>query len=174
MTDEGKIIIKAAGDLVDVRPEKKNMLRVLCFSLGGEDYCIEVREAREVVRLGQVTHVPNTPAFIVGVVNLRGEIIPLVDIRYFFGLKEREEVGGARVIVTDTGGFSVGILVDAIDETLKIDEDSIQPPLVTIKGKMAEYTRGQVQLGDTISVLLDLKRVLNCDEINKLKKGEGI
>ena len=172
MTDKKKIIIECSADEFEETEEKKKTLRALCFSLGGEDYCIEVKEAREVVRLGEVTNVPNTPAFLVGVMNLRGEIIPIVDIRYFFGLKEMEEMGDARVIVVDTGDFSVGILVDAINETIQIDESDIQPPLSTIKGEMLEYTRGVVSLNEKIMVFLNLEKVLGCDEIVNIKGGK--
>lgn len=151
---------------------REKTVRMLSFVLSGENYCIDMRDAKEVVRLNHVTRVPDTPEFIIGVMNLRGEIIPLIDVRCFFGLKESERTEDARVIVTDVKGDLMGILVDGIRETRDIAESSIQPPLLTVKNEITEYTKGQVQLEKDILVILDLKKVLGCDAIENLKGGE--
>ena len=170
--DKKKIIIET-DDTEQVKEEAGNIVRVLSFSFGNENYCVYIKEAKEVLKFTQVTKVPNTPEFILGVINLRGEIIPLIDIRYFLGLEDSGRKQDARVLVTDVGGASVSILVDRIKGTLKIKEASIQPPLATLKGKVAEYTKGQIQLDKEILVFLDLEKILNCEEIKRLKK-EGV
>jgi purine-binding chemotaxis protein CheW len=109
-----------------------------------------------------------------GVTNLHGAAIPLIDIRYFLGLGQKDLMDGTKVIVTDAGSNVVGVMVDDVEEALDIEEASIQPPLATIKGKLAEFTKGQVQSGDGIVVLLELKKILNCEEIENLKKGGNI
>jgi len=164
------IIIEVDDSEFDAQKEAKPTIRVLSFRLGTEHYCINITDAKEVFKPISITRIPNTPAFIVGVTNLHGAAIPLIDIRYFLGLEQRESLAGTKVIVTDVEPDIVGVMVDDVDEALDIEEVSIQPPLATIKGKLAEYTKGQVQLGGEIVVLLELKKILNCEEIENLKK----
>ena len=99
--DTEKIILEVDdSELEEVKVEKKTK-RVLAFSLGGENYCVDIDQAKEVIRPPEITRVPNTPEFIVGIINLRGEIIAVVDIRHFFGLQIQEKSKDIRVIVTD-------------------------------------------------------------------------
>jgi len=151
---------------------KHGSIRVLSFSLGGENYCIKVEEAREVVNPGSITRVPNTPEFIIGVMNIHGEIITLIDIRHFFNLTEAQRVKDMKIIVTDVEGSPAGILVDGIGKAFDIDRDAIQPPLATLKGSLAEYTKGQIQLDKRVLIFLNLDKILDNAEINRLKKGE--
>ncbi len=172
MTDDpNKIYIDDSED--DELPEDltpKKVLRVLVFSLGKENYCIDVRQAKEVMRMPETTHVPNVPAFVLGAANLRGEIISILDMHYFFGLEPQGKPQDVRVIVTDITGEAVGLRVDQIKDTLKIDESEVQAPLATLRGKLAAYTRGQVAHGEDILILLDLEEVLNSEEIQNLRK----
>jgi len=167
-----KIIIEADEDGGE-KERSSDFVRVLAFSLGEENYCLRIEEAKEAVNLSPITRVPNTPDFVLGVINLRGEVIPLIDLRYFLSLAPSEKKGTGAVIVTDAIGESVGILVDGINGTLKIEEDAIQPPLATIKGKVAEYTKGQAEIDEQILVLLDFEKILSCDEIKELTRGGG-
>ena len=156
------------SEVID-REKNKKKVRVLSFSLGEENYCIDIKSAKETIKFSRITRVPNAPKFIVGVINLRGEIIPLIDIGYFFALKELEKREDSKVIISDINGPLTGILVDKIKNTLDIEQDLIQSPLATIKDSLAEYTKGQVQLDKEILIFLDLKKVLSCEEINRLK-----
>ena len=165
-----RIIIEADEDAFTEEQSKKTV-RVLVFRLDTEHYCIHITTAKEVFIPAAITKVPNTPAFIIGVTNLHGEVIPLVDLRYFLGLRQKEGLGGTKALVTDVKSNTIGIMVDDVDEALDIEEVSIQPPLATIKGRLAEFTIGQIQLSDKIAVLLDLKKILNCNEMENLKKG---
>lgn len=151
---------------------RKKLLRVLVFSLGKESYCIDVRQAKEVMRMPETTRVPNVPAFVLGAANLRGEIISILDMHYFFGLEPMGKSQEVRVIVTDLSGESVGLRVDRVQDTIGIDEEEVQAPLATLKGKLANYTKGQVARGEDILIFLDLEKVLQCDEIRNLRKGE--
>lgn len=170
MSDD-KIIIDSEDDYTQEETAvKKKTIRVLAFSLGGENYCVSVSQAKEVIELSDITRVPNTPEFIIGIINLRGEIVTILDIRYFFGLSNQERAKDVRILITDITGSYVGVLVDKIKDIIDIEEEAIQPPLATLKGKLADYTKGQVQLGKEILIFLDLAKVLNSEEINKLRK----
>lgn len=165
-----KIIIESREEECSGDEGAKETTRVLPFSLGGENYCIGIKEAMEIVKLPAITKVPNTPNFILGVINLHGKIITLIDIRYFFGLEGPKRIKDERVIVTDLAGDLAAILVDKVKGTIDINVELIQPPLATIKGELAEYTKGEIQIDNEILILLDLAKILNCEEIHKRSK----
>lgn len=171
--NQEKIILEIdEQDYLAESKEKVASVRVLVFSLAKENYCIQIKQAKEVINLPEVTPVPNTPEFITGVINLRGEIIALIDPHYFLGLAKKERTQESKVIVTDAPGFVMGLLVDEIDDAVDIAETLIQPPLATLNDRLAGYTKGNIQIGDKIIIFLDLAKVLNNSEINNLKKGE--
>jgi len=167
--NESVIMMQAEeSELID-RQKNKKKVRVLSFSLGEENYCIDIKSAKETVKLSRITTVPNAPKFIVGVINLRGEIISLIDIGYFFGLNKLEKKEAGKVIISDINGPLTGVLVDKIKNTLDIEQDLIQSPLASIKESLATYTKGQVQLDKEILIFLDLKKLLGCEQIKRLK-----
>lgn len=173
MDDENKIIIESEElDGIEARRIKsESSVRVLKFTLGGENYCVLITQVKEVIRVPETTRVPMTPSFVRGVINLRGEIISVLDIREFFGLQEIKNTSDARVVVTDVSGYTAGILVDAVQGTDDIEEGSIQAPLATLKQELRIFTRGQIQKDNDIFTLLDLEKILKCDEIERLRKG---
>lgn len=173
MDDPDKIYINAEDDELPESASHKKLLRVLAFSLGKENYCIDVRQAKEVMKMPDTTRVPNVPAFVLGAANLRGEIIGILDMHYFFGLEPHGKSQEVRVIVTDVTGDSIGLRVDRVQDTIAINADEIQAPLATLKGRLEACTKGQVAYGDEILIFLDLEKVLQCDEILNLRKGES-
>ena len=172
MADPDKIYIDSEDDELPEDQSQKKILRVLVFSLGKENYCIDVRQAKEVMKMPETTRVPNVPAFVLGVANLRGEIISILDMHYFFGLEPQGKSQDVRIIVTDLTGEAVALRVDRVKDTIGIDEDDVQAPLATLKGRLAGYTRGQVKYGEDILIFLDLEKVLQSDEMRLLRKGE--
>jgi purine-binding chemotaxis protein CheW len=174
MADQDKIYINAEDDELPESVSHKKLLRVLVFSLGKENYCIDVRQAKEVMRVPETTRVPNVPAFVLGVANLRGEIISILDTHYFFGLESQGKSQEVRVIVTDLSGETVGLRVDGVRDTIAIDEGEMQAPLATLKGNLGAYTKGQVAMEGEILIFLDLEKVLQCEDIRNLRKGETV
>lgn len=173
MSEDKIIIVPDDGDVAGAEDEasRKKTLRVLTFALGQESYAIALNQAKEVIQPLTITRVPNSPDFIAGVVNLRGEIIAVLDIRHFFGLGEQEKAKDARILITDVTGSYVGVIIDKVKEIIEIEEAAIQPPLVTLRGKLADYTKGEIRIGNDIVVLLDLNKVLNNEAICNLRKG---
>lgn len=172
--NEDRIIIDPDEDDVAWGQEeaaRKKTVRLLTFSLDKESYCIPLNQAKEVIEPQTITRVPNSPDFIVGVINLRGEITSVLDIRHFFGLGEKEKSKDARVIITDVTGSRIGFMVDGVKAIIDIEEEAVQPTLATLKGKLADYTKGEIQLGNDIFILLDLDKVLNNEAISNLRKG---
>jgi purine-binding chemotaxis protein CheW len=171
MPDE-KIIIETDEWLDEERAAKAGAIRVLAFSLGGENYCAEIHQIRSVVRIESITRIPGAPDFVIGVTNLRGQILPVIDIRSFFGLAQRKRTEKNRVIVSDVTGSAIGIMADEVKQAMEIEEAAIQPPLATVSEKLAAYTKGQVQVGSDILIMLDLDKALRSEEIERLRKGE--
>ncbi|MBT3394101.1 MAG: purine-binding chemotaxis protein CheW [Waddliaceae bacterium] len=174
MGEEDKIILEADNN--DNAEDRNNieMMSVLSFELEEGKYGVRIEDVKEVVKLPEITRVPNTPQFIVGVINLRGEIVTVIDMRYFFGVgdqEDKEKKEGKRVIVTDVNKDLVGILVDKVDDTIEINPEDIQQPIATLKGDAMAFTKGQVQVGEDIIALLDLGKVLHCREITSLEEG---
>jgi len=169
---EEKIIIETDDFQDESSDSKNNSIRVLAFSLGGENYCAEIHQIRSVVRVESITRIPNAPDFVVGVTNLRGQILPVIDIRSFFGLAQKKRTEKSRVIVSDVTGSAIGIMVDEVRQAMEIDETLIQPPLATVSEKLAAYTKGQVEVQDAIIIILDFEKVLRSEEIERIRKGE--
>ncbi|MDD5432523.1 MAG: chemotaxis protein CheW [Candidatus Omnitrophica bacterium] len=172
--EKDKIILEVDDIQFEEEAIKKKAIRVLSFCLSEENYCVDIRSAKEVAKINKITRVPNTPEFISGVINLRGEVVSLCDIRYFLGLSSGGKSKEIRGIITDVTGSNIGFIVDKIRGAMDIDVDLIQPPLATLSQKLALYTKGQVQIEGEIFIILDLERILNCEEVVRLAKGEGI
>ena len=147
------------------RGNRERSIRLISFALGGESYCVDINDLKEVVKLPPVTRVPNTPDSVVGVTNLRGEILSILDIRHLFGLAENGITDDSRLLVADMDGGVIGILVDGMRQTMDVRETDIQPPLKTLKGVMADHTRGHVRRDDDILVFLDLEKILSSQKI---------
>src|SRR5574344_2442518 len=114
--------------------EKKNIVsadyKMVTFSLAGKDYAIDIMKVKEIVKAGRFTYVPNTMPFVLGVYNLRGDIIPIIDLRLFFNIEVPERTGNEieSMIIIGLGDQVFGIVVDGIDKVVGIQSSTIQPP----------------------------------------------
>src|SRR4030088_1659713 len=134
-------------------------LQLVVFQLGAELYGVEIARVHEIIRLQAVTRVPHAPAFVEGVINLRGKVIPVVDLRRRFGLPLAEHTRASRIVVVEIGDQVVGIVVDGVSEVLRINPALIEPPSPVVAGIDSEYLRGIARLPDRLVILLDLDRV---------------
>ncbi|MCL6635699.1 MAG: chemotaxis protein CheW, partial [Peptococcaceae bacterium] len=159
--DQKKILKERAGALA--RESRANgapgaQLEVLEFRLAGERYAIEPAYVQEVSLLKDATPLPCTPPFVAGVINLRGRILPVIDLKKLFHLPEEDRPGNGRVIVIHGGGAEFGILADAVPGVRTIPGADLQPPLPTLTGVRAEYLKGVT--GEGLAVL-DAARILS-------------
>jgi purine-binding chemotaxis protein CheW len=150
-------------------PVQEDWQKMLVFTLDREHFAVDIADAKEVLELSRTTKIPYAPSFIVGAMNLRGEILTVIDIRLLIGLPQVGRLDESRVIVTDVTGSPIGLLADTVQGTLDIPVDKIQIPLLTLEGSAQNHMKGQVQFDDHILVLLNLDRLLNCDDINRLR-----
>ena len=154
------IIFQVEEREVDGERHRGKMILMLTCSLGGQDFCLDAGQLREVLKVPPLTRVPPGREYIAGVVNLRGEIITCLDIRGITGGAAGEITDRSRLIIVDTPGGKVGVLADGVEKMIEVEESVVQPPLSTVKGRLAEYVRGEMISGEKIFVWLDLKQVL--------------
>jgi|HigsolmetaAR203D_1030402.scaffolds.fasta_scaffold01989_7 Chemotaxis signal transduction protein len=148
-------------------------LKVIVFALGSEEYGVEVDKVKTIERMLPITRVPKTPPFIKGVVNLRGVVTPVMDLRGRFGLPETEYTDQTRIIIVSVKDMEVGMIVDAANDVLDVDSDHIEDPPEVVGGIKAKYLRGVAKLGgDRLLVMLNLEEVLNKQEIIQLEEFE--
>ncbi|WP_422657275.1 chemotaxis protein CheW [Paenibacillus sp. EC2-1] len=145
-------------------------LKVIVFKLGSEEYGIEVEKVQTIERLMPITRVPKTYAFIKGVVNLRGVVIPVIDLRGRFGLPEAEYTDQTRIIIVSVNEMQVGFIVDSASDVIDLNSDSIDTPPEVVGGVKAKYLRGVAKIDDErLLVMLNLSEVLNKSEIIQLE-----
>jgi purine-binding chemotaxis protein CheW len=159
-------ILKARARIV-ARPVNADQIAgesidVIEFRLAKERYAVEHAHVREVVSLKEFTPLPCTPAFIPGIMNLRGQILPLLDIKKFFDLAEVGITDLHMVIIVHAGDVELGILADSIAGVLTIQTDVIQPSLPTLTGIRSKYLKG---VTDQLLVILDVSKILSDPKI---------
>lgn len=148
--------------------------KVIVFKLGTEEYGIEVECVQTIERMLPITRVPKTYSFVKGVVNLRGVVIPVIDLRGRFGLPETEYTDQTRIIIVTVSEMQVGFIVDSANDVLDINEDNIETPPEIVGGVKAKYLRGVAKLEDErLLIMLNLHEVLNKSELISLESMEG-
>lgn len=135
--------------------------QLVVFDLASESYGVDIGAVREIIRMQTITRVPRTPDFVEGVINLRGKVIPVVDLRKRFRLVIAEQSAENRIVVVDISGQDIGVIVDAVTEVLRIFEDSIEPPSTVITTAESKYLMGIAKLEDRLIIMLDLECVLS-------------
>lgn len=151
--------------------EKKKEYQLVVFNIGDEEFGVDISQVREIVRLIEVTYMPKAPAFIEGVVNLRGQIVAVIDLAKRLGIPSRPRGEATRIIVIEIGENTVGMIVDSVSEVLRISSGEIEEVPGLIETEVPEhYIRGVGKLKDRLLVLLDLSRVLSHEEVAKVER----
>ena len=155
-------------------PEKPdNMVvvdyKMVTFSLAGKDYAIDIMKVKEIAKAGRFTYVPNALPFVLGVYNLRGDIIPIVDLRLFFNIDmpEREYDALENMLIVSIGELTFGIVVDEIDKVVGIQKSSINPPHPLFGDINIKYIQGVVEVNNRLYVLLDIEKIFGSKADNK-------
>ena len=146
------------------------ILQLVSFRLGDEHFGVEILKVREINRMLEITKVPHSPDFVEGVINLRGTLIPIIDLRKRFGLRTKDHDRLTRVVVAQVDGNTFGFVVDAVTGVSKIQASTVEaaPPIVA--GVDAEYIQGVSKSDDRLLILLDLERIFSAGEEKQLKK----
>jgi purine-binding chemotaxis protein CheW len=139
--------------------------KFLIFSLGNDFYGIEIKHVTEIIGIQPITEVPQLPDYVKGIINLRGKIIPVMDVRLRFKKEKREYNDRTCVIVVDIKDISIGLIVDSVSEVLSIQEQNIVPPPTMNKGLQNRYIKGIGKVGNDVKLILDCEKLLTEDEI---------
>lgn len=145
-------------------------VQLVIFKLANEDYGLPIQKVQEINRIVPVTRLPQTPDFMEGIINLRGRVIPVVDLRKRFGLIAKPHEDDTRIMIVDIGGQTVGIIVDAVNEVVQMPGSSIEPPPPTFILD-ARYIEGVGKLENRLIILLNIDQVLTSQETIALKEA---
>jgi len=140
------------------------LLQLVSFKIGSEEYGIDILNVKEINRMVNITKVPNSPAFVEGIINLRGQVIPVVSLRTKLGMPKIDFDKDTRIVVVDIEGRTVGFLVDAVSEVLRIPRNITEAPPEITTGKNSEYITAVGKLEDRLLTLLDLNKILVNEE----------
>ncbi|MHB1419669.1 MAG: chemotaxis protein CheW [Bacillota bacterium] len=138
--------------------------QLVVFRLAGETYGIDIANVHEIIRMQNITVVPRTPRFVEGVINLRGRIIPVIDLRKRFSIPPEERTQNTRIMVVEVGNVTVGMIVDSVMEVLRLPAANIEPPPPIVDGVDVAYLRGVGKVESSLVILLNMDRVLHQDE----------
>ena len=144
---------------------REDIYQLVSFEIADEEFGIDILKVQEIIRLVEITHMPHTPAFVEGVINLRGQIIPVVDLRKRFELPVEERTKDTRVVVVDIAKADLGVIVDAVTEVLHVSGESIEPPMAVAATEAADYLIGTAKLDNRLIIMLDLARLLAGDDL---------
>ena len=143
-------------------------LQLVTFHLGNEEFGMDIRKVQEINRMIDITKIPNAPAYVEGIVNLRGKIIPIVSLRTKLGLGEAERDKATRIMVVEIEGRILGFIVDSVSEVLRIQNPQVEAPPSVTGSNDSGYIEGVINLADRILILLDLNVLFGDQKLARL------
>ena len=157
---------------MDMIEKNKNdaEVQIVAFKLEKEEFAINIHHVREVLKMTQVTPLPQSAHFIEGVINLRGEVIPVVDLRKRFELDSGERGEHTRIIIVEIQGNKVGLIVDSVTEVLRLSPAAIQLPPSRIAGTRTDFIKGVGKIDDRLLIILYVDKILTTDEVISMEE----
>jgi purine-binding chemotaxis protein CheW len=151
------------------------IIQLVTFTMGSEQYGVDILKVQEINRMTEIAKVPNAPAYVEGVINLRGRVIPVISLRKRFGFEEKESDEKSRIIIMDIQGITIGVIVDSVSEVLRIPSNTVDPaPNVTTE-MGTEFIKGIAKLEDRLIILIDMdlliERAESVDMLEATKKA---
>ncbi len=161
-------------DMLDDEDEDTQANKYLFFKIDRESYGIGIRHIIEIVELQRISAVPDMPSYVKGVINLRGKVIPVVDLRLRFGMEERPYDDRTCIVVSEIGGVTLGFIVDTVEEVLEIPESQVEPAprFKTVSGQ-DRYIAGMGKAGEQVKILLDVEKLIKDDDARVLSAVEA-
>ncbi len=147
--------------------------KIIVYQIENEEYAISVQHVGSIERVLPITRVPGTPDYVKGVINLRGVVTPVIDLKKRFYNKETNFTEQTRIIIVSIEEITIGLIVDSANDVIDIDKDLIEPAPEAIGSRVVDYISGVIKLDKRLFILLDLEKVLNKNELNDLKALEG-
>ena len=149
--------------------EDTQLDKYLTFKLGEESYGIDIRFINEIIGIQKITELPEMPKFIKGIINLRGDTIPVMDLRLRFKMKKRKYDPRTCIIVVENEGTRFGLIVDTVSEVLDIPEENVDPPVSRSFASAGKYIQGIGKTDDKVTILLNISEILTDKEIEKIE-----
>jgi purine-binding chemotaxis protein CheW len=145
---------------VSEQSRSRDLLQLVTFGLGSEEYAVDILKVREINRPREITKIPNAPPYLDGVINLRGRVIPVINLRKNFSLPHRENDGRTRIMIMDMQGLTIGVVVDYVSEVLRISPDIVDPaPAMASEDAGNDFIRGIAKMEDRLVILVDLDSI---------------
>jgi len=157
--DSGKSDVQMSGGEV----------QLAVFKVAGEEFALDIMEIMEIIRPQKITKVPKAPAFVEGIINLRGKIVPVLEMRGRFGSAASGDPKHARIIIVKAGESLFGIVVDEVSEVMYLSRDQIDSTPDVVKGVDVEYLKNVGKVGDRLILILDTGKLLTKEEIRELR-----
>lgn len=152
----------------NIKNDSVELLQLVSFIIENEKFAVDIHKVQEINRVSAITSVPNAPYFIDGVINLRGIVIPVIDLRARLGMARKDHNNNTRIIVVEIQDKTVGFIVDSVNEVLRIPTDITEPPPKLVEGKKSKYITAVAKLDDRLIILLDLELILSEEEFSEL------
>ncbi|HEX2963523.1 MAG TPA: chemotaxis protein CheW [Ignavibacteriales bacterium] len=149
---------------------KDEILQLVSFKIGNEEFGVNILKVQEIIRMIEITQMPNSPEFVDGVINLRGRVIPVISLRKKLGLQRIEHDRNSRTIVVEICGKTVGFIVDSVSEVLRIPVNITEAPPAIAAGINSDYITSIARLEDRLLILLDLEKALLGEEKEQLQE----
>lgn len=143
--------------------------QLVVFELENEFYGINIALVESIIKMQAITQLPQTPAYVKGVTNLRGSVLPVINLRTRFALEAKEDTRQTRIIIVTMGNIKVGVVVDGVSEVLRVSEETIEPLPTLVNSVDSAFLKGIVRLENRLIILLELGKVLNLDEQKSLE-----
>lgn len=144
--------------------ESDSLLQLVTFTISNEEFGLDILRVQEIIRTMEITRVPRAPEFVEGVINLRGRVIPIIDLRRRFGMESKKHDSQTRIIVVEINAMIVGFVVDSVSEVLRIRASTVEAPPAVVSGVESEYISGVGKLEDRLLILIDLDKLLSDEE----------
>jgi len=141
------------------------LLQLVSFNIGSEEFGVDILKVQEINRMVAITRVPQAPHYVEGVINLRGKVIPIINLRKRFNLEVKEYDKNTRIVVVDISGNIMGMVVDSVSEVLRLPSNTIESPPEIVASINSEYIKGVAKLEDRLLIFLDLSKVIDVNDM---------
>ncbi len=154
----------------DVKTTSDGELQLVVFNSGSEEFGVEIMNVQEIIRMTNITKIPQAPEYIRGIINLRGRIIVVINLNVVMGMGSRDQTENTRIIVANIGETVMGFVVDSVSEVIRLPEKNVEPAPSVIASKIGtEYVLGVGKLDNRLLILLNLNKILRANEIESVR-----
>lgn len=159
------------GRLEELRTDVSHeLIQLVGFRIADEEFGVDITKVQEIIRMVDITRVPNTPAFVEGVINLRGKVIPIIDMRKRLDLASKPYDKDTRITVVEIENRIVGFIVDSVSEVIRIEKSITEPPPPMVSNINSDFITAIAKLDNRLLILLDLNEILNSEEVAELSE----